>query len=100
MTTPCLPETPRGARSRPAAAPLAVGAVLLLAFGACRAPEPEPASAAPEAGVVHDADGLPVVGSPAPTWEAVDHEGRRWSSDALRGERYLVWFYPKAMTPG
>ncbi len=43
---------------------------------------------------------LPAVGSPAPAWEAEDHTGRRWSAEALRGERYLVWFYPKAMTPG
>ncbi len=43
---------------------------------------------------------LPVVGAPAPAWEAEDHDGRRWSSEQLRGRRYLLWFYPKAMTPG
>lgn len=35
-----------------------------------------------------------------PAWELVDHQGRRVSSKDLAGKTYLLWFYPKAMTPG
>ncbi len=39
-------------------------------------------------------------GSPFPTWELTDHTGTKVSSHALAGKTYLLWFYPKAMTPG
>jgi peroxiredoxin Q/BCP len=39
-------------------------------------------------------------GSPFPTWELTDHTGAKISSSALAGKTYLLWFYPKAMTPG
>ena len=39
-------------------------------------------------------------GEPAPAWSAVDHLGRPVSSDDLAGKRYVLWFYPKASTPG
>jgi peroxiredoxin Q/BCP len=39
-------------------------------------------------------------GDPFPAWELVDHTGAMVSSRELSGKTYLVWFYPKAMTPG
>lgn len=40
------------------------------------------------------------VGDEAPAFEALDHEGRPVRSADLAGQRYLLWFYPKADTPG
>ncbi|HVN84656.1 MAG TPA: peroxiredoxin [Candidatus Binatia bacterium] len=45
------------------------------------------------------ADVLP-AGAQFPTWRLVDHTGKPVSSGDLAGTRYLLWFYPKAMTPG
>ena len=39
-------------------------------------------------------------GDPAPTWECVAHDGSTVSSSQLAGSRYVLWFYPKADTPG
>jgi len=39
-------------------------------------------------------------GEAFPDWQLVDHRGTDVSSASLTGKRYLVWFYPKAMTPG
>jgi len=39
-------------------------------------------------------------GDPFPEWELVDHTGQRVSARSLAGSMYLVWFYPRAMTPG
>src|SRR5258708_4014837 len=39
-------------------------------------------------------------GTPFPTWELTDHTGAKVSSHTLAGKTYLLWFYPKAMTPG
>lgn len=39
-------------------------------------------------------------GMPFPAWQLVDHEGRLVTSRELEGKTYLLWFYPKAMTPG
>ncbi|MCS7182446.1 MAG: peroxiredoxin [Thermoanaerobaculum sp.] len=39
-------------------------------------------------------------GSPFPAWELTDHRGQRVRSQDLLGKTYLLWFYPKAMTPG
>ena len=44
--------------------------------------------------------GLLKVGDPFPTWSLVDHTGKKVSSTDLAGKQYLLWFYPKAMTPG
>jgi thioredoxin-dependent peroxiredoxin len=44
--------------------------------------------------------GLLKVGDPFPTWSLVDHMGKKLSSTDLAGKKYLLWFYPKAMTPG
>ena len=39
-------------------------------------------------------------GDLAPDFEAFDHEGRRVRLTDLRGRRVVLWFYPKADTPG
>ena len=43
---------------------------------------------------------LLAVGSPAPDFSVADHTGELVSLTALRGHRVLLWFYPKADTPG
>src|SRR5882672_1173054 len=35
-----------------------------------------------------------------PAWELTDHTGAKVTSRDLKGKPYLLWFYPKAMTPG
>jgi len=40
------------------------------------------------------------TGQEAPAFEAVDHESRTVRSADLEGRRYVLWFYPKADTPG
>jgi len=40
------------------------------------------------------------VGDMAPEFEAQDHEGRRVKLSDLRGSKVVLWFYPKADTPG
>jgi len=39
-------------------------------------------------------------GDPAPAFDVFDHEGRRVRSADFAGERVVLWFYPKAATPG
>ena len=39
-------------------------------------------------------------GDPFPAWELSDQTGAMVSSRDLSGKTYLIWFYPKAMTPG
>jgi peroxiredoxin Q/BCP len=40
------------------------------------------------------------VGDPFPAWTLPDQTGKSVSSTDLAGKTYLVWFFPKAMTPG
>jgi thioredoxin-dependent peroxiredoxin len=40
------------------------------------------------------------VGDPAPDFDAVDHLGNRVKLSDLRGKKVVLWFYPKADTPG
>lgn len=40
------------------------------------------------------------VGSKAPDFEVQDHLGRTVKLSALRGKKVVLWFYPKADTPG
>lgn len=40
------------------------------------------------------------VGQLAPDFEVSDHEGRTVRLRELRGRKVLLWFYPKADTPG
>jgi peroxiredoxin Q/BCP len=40
------------------------------------------------------------VGDRAPAFEVLDHENRKVSLQGLKGKRVVLWFYPKADTPG
>ena len=39
-------------------------------------------------------------GSKAPAFELPDQDGKPVSSQDLAGKAYVLWFYPKADTPG
>lgn len=40
------------------------------------------------------------VGDAAPDFSTSDHEGRPLSLASLRGKYVVLWFFPKADTPG
>ncbi len=40
------------------------------------------------------------VGAAAPEFEVADHTGGTTRLADLRGKKILLWFYPKANTPG
>ena len=40
------------------------------------------------------------VGAPAPDFEVTDHRGNTVRLADFRGKKLLIWFYPKADTPG
>jgi peroxiredoxin Q/BCP len=40
------------------------------------------------------------VGDVAPEFTLKDHEGNTVSLSGLRGKSVVLWFYPKADTPG
>jgi peroxiredoxin Q/BCP len=40
------------------------------------------------------------AGDPAPEFEARDHENRTRRLSDYRGRNVVLWFYPKADTPG
>jgi thioredoxin-dependent peroxiredoxin len=40
------------------------------------------------------------VGDLAPDFSATAHDGTSVTLSALRGSKVLLWFYPKADTPG
>ena len=39
-------------------------------------------------------------GTPAPDFEVNDHQGRTVRLQDYRGKDVVLWFYPKADTPG
>ena len=39
-------------------------------------------------------------GDPAPKFRVKDHQNRDVSLDDFEGKRVVLWFYPKADTPG
>lgn len=43
---------------------------------------------------------LLAVGSAAPHFEVLDHTGARRKLQDYRGQRLVLWFFPKAATPG
>ena len=43
---------------------------------------------------------LPEVGTPAPAFELEDQNGKKISLASLSGKRVVLFFYPKASTPG
>lgn len=40
------------------------------------------------------------AGQPVPTFELLDENGNAVHSDTFKGQKTLLYFYPKAMTPG
>ena len=40
------------------------------------------------------------IGDPAPDFTATAHDGQQITLSSLRGSKVLLWFYPKADTPG
>jgi peroxiredoxin Q/BCP len=40
------------------------------------------------------------AGSPAPDFRVMDHTGNERSLADFAGKRVVLWFYPKADTPG
>ena len=40
------------------------------------------------------------VGDPAPDFDVTNHLGRREKLSDYRGKKVVLWFYPKASTPG
>ncbi|MBI2963465.1 MAG: redoxin domain-containing protein [Deltaproteobacteria bacterium] len=40
------------------------------------------------------------AGDTAPSFRLTSHEGKTVALDDLRGKKVLLWFYPKADTPG
>lgn len=40
------------------------------------------------------------TGTPAPDFTVQTHENQPLSLTSLRGKKVLLWFYPKADTPG
>lgn len=40
------------------------------------------------------------TGDAAPDFEATDHHGRTVRLREFRGKKVVLWFYPKADTPG
>src|SRR5688572_23384300 len=49
---------------------------------------------------VASAGGVLAAGDAFPDWTLADHTGKPVSAKDLAGKSYLVWFYPKAQTPG
>lgn len=43
---------------------------------------------------------LPAAGTPAPSFTLPNHDGNAVSLDQFSGRYVLLWWYPKADTPG
>jgi peroxiredoxin Q/BCP len=43
---------------------------------------------------------MPKVGDVAPDFRVKDHTGKERTLTELRGKRVVLWFFPKADTPG
>lgn len=63
---------------------------LILGLAACQLPPQE----------TRDADGMLLPGSPCPDFQVVDSDGAVVTQEDLAGRRTVLWFYPKAATPG
>jgi len=46
------------------------------------------------------AGGFLKPGDVFPAWSLTDHTGQQVASSELAGKTYLLWYYPKALTPG
>jgi peroxiredoxin Q/BCP len=74
-----------------------VALTLLATAGLARAAEPAPAPAPAQP---PPAPELLPVGSPAPTFTAVSHDGQKVDLAKLKGKYVVLYFYPKDDTPG
>jgi peroxiredoxin Q/BCP len=43
---------------------------------------------------------MPNVGEPAPDFRVRDHTGKERTLAEFQGRRVVLWFFPKADTPG
>jgi peroxiredoxin Q/BCP len=78
-----------------------VAAVVLTAFAApTRAAEPASPTPPPAQPSPAPAPDLLPVGSPAPTFTAVAHDGTKVDLAKLKGKDVVLYFYPKDDTPG
>jgi cytochrome oxidase Cu insertion factor (SCO1/SenC/PrrC family) len=127
MTHPTSRPGTARARGQAPVAPGAPAVLLALALAACGAPAPDEAAApAPAPGPAASSaaaaateaapdtnpaggdamffkqkdDGLLAVGSPAPEFSVPDQDGTVRTLSEFKGRRVLLWFYPKADTPG
>jgi peroxiredoxin Q/BCP len=82
---PAKTAAPAGPAAKPKAAPAKAAAAVKKA--------PAPKAEAPAAAG-------PAEGAPAPAFRMPASGGRTVSSEALKGKAYLLYFYPKADTPG
>ena len=57
-------------------------------------------AAAPKASAKKAAPVLPALGSVAPTFTLQNQDGKEVSLESFRGQNVVVYFYPRAMTPG
>tara|TARA_X000001036_G_scaffold109206_2_gene102362 strand:+ start:1666 stop:1800 length:135 start_codon:yes stop_codon:yes gene_type:complete len=40
------------------------------------------------------------IGDNAPSFSLKNQDGVTITSELLKGEKFIIWFYPKASTPG
>ena len=40
------------------------------------------------------------IGESAPDFELLNYDNTLINSSSLRGKKYIIWFFPKANTPG
>ena len=40
------------------------------------------------------------IGDQAPPFDLQNQDGSNISLESLKGQRFILWFYPKASTPG
>ena len=99
---------------RPAAPLAALALLALLAIGCARTEETtvpdstgnDTSAATADAEKGQDTmfgkkqDGLLAVGTAAPAFSVLDLEGNSVQLSDFAGQRVLLWFYPKADTPG
>jgi peroxiredoxin Q/BCP len=50
--------------------------------------------------LISEEESMLAVGAPAPAFTVRDDHGREVRLSDLKGRRVVLWFYPKADTPG
>lgn len=83
-----------------------LAAALWLAVSSCAGPGGAPGSATPgpapaaASAVAGKAGRMPKVGDVAPEFRVRDQTGKERTLAEFRGRRVVLWFFPKADTPG